>query len=203
MKVEATRPPTLPPSPAPHTSPEAVALLLDVVASGFRSPSEGLRRDLESGAFQAALEELSAAGATPAPELVVAPWTELRSAYVALFVSNLGGVAAPPYTGFALDGELLGPSAQGLKAFLAHHGVEIASSWNDLPDHVAAVAEAAALLQRAERFEAAAFLRVGYLTPWFDRYQATVREADSSGFYGPLATFVHSSLKEVSQNHAA
>lgn len=121
----------------------------------------------------------------------------LERYHTALFVSALSGIAAPPYVGYALDNELLGPSAQALATFLAHHGVTPTSSWTDLPDHVAAVAEAGVLLCRAGRVDAGCVLLQRYLSDWFERFTAPVQAADESGLYGPLCTFLQAITSEV------
>lgn len=187
----------------PLASADAVAQALQLVAATYRSPDAALRDDLTSGAFAAAVAELAEAAGVAAPALGEIDWTQVRTAYVAVFVTNAAGVPAPPYVGLALDGELLGPSAAALKAFLAHHGVETAAGWHDLPDHVAAVAEAGLLLADAGRDDAACVLLERFLSPWFQRYAPEVVAADDSGFYGPLTEFLGSLLCEVSCEAAA
>ena len=182
---------------------ETVGLALQLIAATYRSPDAALREDLDSGAFEAAVAELAETTGTAAPALPEIDWPALRTAYVALFVTNAAGIPAPPYVGLALDGELLGPSSEALKRFLAHHGVETAADWHDLPDHVAAVAEAGALLAEAGRDDVASVLLARFLSPWFQRYAQDVVAADDSGFYGPLTEFLGSLLCEVSCEAAA
>ncbi len=187
----------------PAPSAELVGLAFQLVAATYRSPDAGLRDDLHSGAFEAAIAELAEAAGTTAPVLPKVDWPKLQTTYVALFVTNAAGVPAPPYVGLALDGELLGPSAEALKRFLAHHGVETAAGWHDLPDHVAAVAEAGVLLADAGRDDAACVLLERFLSPWFQRYASEVVAADDSGFYGPLTEFLGSFTSEVECEAAA
>jgi len=182
---------------------ETVALALQVVAASYRSPDATLRDDLDSGAYAAALAALAEATGHRAPTLAGLDWPRIQAAYVALFVSNAGGIPAPPYVGLALDGELLGPSAEALKRFLAHHGVEATAAWHDLPDHLAAVAEAGTLLAAAGRDDVACVLLERFLSPWFQRYAPEVVAADVSGFYGPVTEFLGSILSEVSCEAAA
>jgi len=187
--------------PAPPAG--VVGLTLQLVAATYRSPDAALRDDLDSGALAEAVTTLAEATGAAAPALDAVDWTELQAAHVALFVTNAGGVPAPPYVGLALDGELLGPSVEALKAFLTHHGVEVAAGWHDLPDHVAAVAEAGALLADAGREDAARVLLERFLSPWFQRYAPEVVAADVSGFYGPLTEFLGSLVNEVACEAAA
>ncbi|MFU8889872.1 MAG: TorD/DmsD family molecular chaperone [Trueperaceae bacterium] len=187
----------------PVASADAIAQVLQLVAATYRSPDAALRNDLDSGAFATAVAELAEAAGLTAPTLGEIDWPKVQTAYVALFVTNAAGVPAPPYVGLALDGELLGPSAAALKAFLAHHGVEAAAGWHDLPDHVAAVAEAGALLADAGRDDAACVVLERFLSPWFQRYAPQVVAADVNGFYGPLTEFFASLLSEVSCEAAA
>jgi putative dimethyl sulfoxide reductase chaperone len=181
----------IPPTPAAH-----LTLLCDVVAGVFAPPSAGLRTDVEGGGLQEALGAL-AGDRHSAPALPTLAWHEVQRQHTALFVSSLGGIAAPPYVGYALDNELLGPSAEGLKRFLAHHGVTPAPGWGDLADHLAAVAEAAALLIRAGRVDAGCLLVTRFLSPWFERFTASVQAADDSGFYGALCEFLRTMTSEV------
>lgn len=182
---------------------EAVGLTLQLVAATYRSPEAPLRADIASGALQEALDALAAHAGVGAPSVGDPDWTLVQSSYVDLFVSSVRRIVAPPYVGFALDGELLGPSADALKAFLAHHGVEVATGWHDLPDHVAAVAEAGALLADAGRDDAACVLLTRFLSPWFERYAAEIVAVDVSGFYGPLTEFLGSLVNEVACEAAA
>jgi putative dimethyl sulfoxide reductase chaperone len=182
---------------------EAVGLTLQLVAATYRSPEAPLQADLASGALQEALDALAAHAGVDAPQVGAPDWALVQSSYVDLFVSSVRRVVAPPYVGFAIDGELLGPSVDTLKAFLAHHGVEVAAGWHDLPDHVAAVAEAGALLQGAGRDDAACVLLARFLSPWFERYAPEVVAADVSGFYGPLTEFLGSLVNEVACEAAA
>jgi TorA maturation chaperone TorD len=187
----------------PVVSADVVAQALQLVAATYRSPDAALRDDLDSGAFATAVAELAAATGITAPALGEIDWPKVQTAYVALFVTNAAGVPAPPYAGLALDGELLGPSAEALRRFLAHHGVEPAAGWHDLPDHVAAVAEAGALLAEAGRDDVACVLLERFLSPWFQRYAPEVVAADDSGFYGPLTEFLGSFTSEVECEAAA
>ena len=187
----------------PVASADVVAQALQLVAATYRSPDAALRDDLDSGAFATAVAELADVAGVMAPPLDGFAWPKVQTSYVALFVTNAAGVPAPPYVGLALDGELLGPSATALKAFLAHHGVETATGWHDLADHVAAVAEAGILLADAGRDDAACILLERFLSPWFQRYASEVVATDDSGFYGPLTEFLGSLLSEVSCEAAA
>jgi TorA maturation chaperone TorD len=181
---------------APVTPTDQLVLLCDLIASIFATPSDGLRADLEQGVLARALQVL-ASDRQRVPDLRRVTWREVQRQHTALFVSALGGIAAPPYVGYAIDNELLGPSADGLKRFLAHHGVTPTARWSDLPDHLAAVAEAAALLARAGRVDVSCVLVTRYLSPWFERFTPMVQAADGSGFYGALCEFLRTMTSEV------
>jgi TorA maturation chaperone TorD len=178
-------------------------LTLQLVAAVYRTPSPALRDDLAAGTFAAAVETLAEGTGVPAPALAEADWATLESSHLALFVTGRGGVAAPPYVGFAADDELLGPTAEELAGLYRQHGIEIDPHWADLPDHVAAVAEAGLLLLEADRDAAAWNLLVRFLHPWFQRYGGAIAAADVSGFYGPLTEFLCSVMSEVSCEAAA
>lgn len=174
-----------------------VELLLQIVAGVYASPGEALSADLEAGTFDAAVQQVADALGVDAPKVVHPQASSLPSSYVDLFVSSASGLSSPPYVGFAVDGELLGPTAVELGRFLEGHGIGTDPGWTDLPDHVAAVAEAAGLLARDGHDEAARYVLAHFLFPWFDRYADQVASKDVSGFYGPLTRFLHASIREV------
>lgn len=186
--------------PTPRTTDQAALRLgLQLVAGVFAAPGDGLRDDLASGAFAQATGTLADMTGVPGPTVEPPAWTDLQASHVDLFVSSGRGVAAPPYVGYAVDDELLGPTARTLKAFYDRHGITPNAAWGDLPDHVAAVAEAGVLLVEAGRGEAARTLLARFIAPWLDRYAAAVVTRDTSGFYGPMTRFLHAAIEEVTR----
>ncbi len=171
----------------------ALAALGTLVAAGFAPPGPALAEDLATGRFAELLAALAEAHGMPTPALPVPPFSQLETAYVGLFVNHPEGVPVPPYVGYAQDGRLFGPSFDRLLDFLEAHGVVPRPEFSDLPDHVAAVGEALALL--AERDPPAARrLAREFLLPWFARYRGPLEDADPTGFYAALAGFVHDVL---------
>lgn len=177
----------------------ALDLLYQLIAATYRSPSANLTADLSSGAFSEALAALAAASGATAPALAPQDLSTLQVGYVDLFVSSRRGIAAAPYIGAAIDGELMGASAQQLGAAFAAHGIELTDAWRDLPDHVAAVAEGGSLLVRNGNIDAARDLLVEFVAPWFERSSSAIAARDDTGFYGPLSRFLASAIKEVSR----
>lgn len=188
-----------PPATPIATDVAAVDLVCQLIAGTYRSPGDALRDDLQSGALADACTALAEALDIDAPGLQAPDWTTLQATYVDLFVSSGNGVAAPPYVGYAIDGELMGPSAQLLGAAFSDHGIELQDAWSDLPDHVAAVAEGGTLLAHGDRPEAAQALIEGYLAPWFERYADAIETKDVSGFYAPMTKFLQAAIKEVTR----
>ncbi|MFO7545660.1 MAG: molecular chaperone TorD family protein [Trueperaceae bacterium] len=176
-----------------------LGLVFQLIAGIYRSPSDALRADIDSGALRAALEAVADATGIEAPELPTPGWPALQSTHVDLFVSSPSGVAAPPYVGFAIDDEVMGPSAQLLGAAFADYGIELQDTWRDLPDHLAAVAEGGALLVRSGRSDAARALLAGFVAPWFERYTDAVAKRDTSAFYGPVTHFLRRTIEEVTR----
>ncbi len=158
-----------------------------ITAATFRSPGKALEGDLASGRLEQALAALARSRGLEPPHLPKPPLSELQAAYTHLFVANPSGLPAPPYAGYALDGRLMGGAQEALQAFYAEHGLEVDDAWTELPDHLAAIGEAIALLEPAQP-AAARKLALGYLKPWLDRYAATVRAEDPTGFYGAICT---------------
>lgn len=180
-------------------SADALAAACQLVAAIYRSPGEGLRDDLVSGRLGSVTDALASYAGLDEPRGPHAPpdFDALRATYVALFVSRPGGVPAPPYVGMVHDAELMGPSVQRLRSDLESLGLRIRPEWRELPDHLAAVAEAVELLLERERVGAAVALASTYISAWFGRFADAVAEADDSGFYGEMSRFLRSVLKEV------
>jgi len=163
-----------------------------VTAATFRSPGGALERDLASGRLQEALSELTLGRGLIPPKLPNVSLSELQSTYTNLFVANPSGLPAPPYAGYALDNKLMGEAQEALQAFYAEHGLAVNESWQELPDHLAAVGEAIALLSSQDP-PAARTLALGYLRPWLERYAGLVTDEDQTGFYGTICQ----TLKQV------
>lgn len=172
-------------------------LTCQLVAGPYRAPTAALRSDIADGSLMAAVNVLAQELGLDLPAISRPDDATLQASYVDLFVSSARGVAAPPYAGYALDGELLGPSVQELGRIYQAHGVTLSNDWHDLPDHIAAVAEAGALLSEAGHHDAARELLARFLAPWFERFAATVETTDVSGFYGPLTRFLDAVIREV------
>lgn len=186
-------------SSEPPLSNDALEPSLALATALLRSPSEALRADLEGGRVAGVLADVAAAIDVPLAAALRDPpgWDTLRQRYVSLFVSRSGGVPAPPYAGLAFDPELMGPSVLRLKRELAALGLDVDGGWHEPPDHVAGLAEGAALLCEAGRRGEAMGLVRGWLLPWLDRYQEPLRAADEDGFYGELVGLLRLALREV------
>lgn len=190
-------------TPAPATRADtALGLTLQLVAATYAPPSEALRDDLHGGAVREAAGLLADLTGAASPDLRVADWRDVQAGHVDLFVASGRGVAAPPYVGYAVDGELLGPTARAVKHAYDAHGVAPDADWRDMPDHVAAVAEAGALMLEAGRRHAARDLAARFVAPWLERYADAVADRDDSGFYGPMSRFLHAAIREVTRETA-
>jgi TorA maturation chaperone TorD len=176
--------------PPPVGNPDALQACLALTAALYRSPSAALKEDLASGRIGELCRELAEALDLTPPELVDTDWSTVQTSFVSLFVTNPHGIVAPPYTGYARDDELLGPSCDALKATYHAYGLTLCETFRDLPDHVSVVAEAGLLLIQTERVDAALTLTRDYVHPWFARYASAVAAADESGIYGPLTGFL-------------
>jgi TorA maturation chaperone TorD len=149
-----------------------------VVAGLFAPPGEALFRELQGGTLEEALSELKGTPVSlPRPSFAA-----LQEAYTALFVTNPEGVPAPPYAGYAKDGALLGPSHHALLEIYREGGLEVQETWRDLPDHLAALGEAMALLS-PRRPDLAERLAREFLHPWLKRFGEAVKAHDPTGFY--------------------
>ncbi|WP_243027074.1 TorD/DmsD family molecular chaperone [Thermus albus] len=160
-----------------------------VTASLFSPPGEALFRELHAGTLEEALEELTGHPVA----LPRVPPQELQAAYTALFVSHPHGLPAPPYAGYALDGELFGPSFHRLQELYREGGLEVRASWRDLPDHIAALGEAIALLAGKNPHLAQRLVRE-FLKPWLDRFAPQVKAHDPTGFYATLVDLLQEGI---------
>ncbi|UCH25964.1 MAG: molecular chaperone TorD family protein [Trueperaceae bacterium] len=177
--------------------------IFQLTAAIFQPPTDLLETDIATGRFAALTSQLADLLGFEQTLPSTFDWDVIRASYVELFVSNPGGLPAPPYTGYALDGALLGPSTRELLTFLARNALVVERSWSELPDHLALVAEAGLLLLAGDRDREAAVLGERFLLPWFECYAEIVSERDRSGFYGRLGRFLRDAFQEVRHEVAA
>jgi len=171
-----------------------------VTAAAFAPPKAALEQDLVSGTLQAALAEMAKAHSLPTPELPRTKLSELQAVYTSLFISNPAGLPCPPYAGMALDERLFGEGFDRLLELYRAAGLEISPDWRDLPDHIAAVGEAIALLETRPALARA--LALDYLYPWLKRYTPVLLEADPTGFYSTITVFLSQVLEVVKSETA-
>lgn len=187
----------------PHDPPlpaeDVLSLSLQLVAATYAPPRGAFLQELADGTIQAAVERVATSLGHTAPALPSEDVDAIRAAHVDLFVSSANAPTTPPYVGYAADGELLGPSAEAVGRFLVARGIGTDPGWNDLPDHVAAVAESAAILAASGDQASARHVARTWLLPWFDRYAAEVASKDTSGLYGPMTEYLHQTIREVSR----
>lgn len=168
-----------------------------VTAAAFSSPKAALAKDLEEGALDMALAELAEAWGVPAPSLPRVGLEDLQAAYTLLFVSNPAGLPCPPYVGLALEERILGKRFEELMDLYQEVGLVVSPHWRDLPDHLAVVGEAMALLFGAGKTQAAWRLALDYLYPWLGRYLPALEAHDPTGFYRTIARFLKEILEVV------
>lgn len=172
-----------------------------VTAAAFAPPKSALEQDLTSGALQAALAEMAKTRGLMTPTLPKPRLSELQATYTALFVTNPAGLPCPPYAGMALDERLFGEGFDRLLELYRAAGLETSPDWRDLPDHIAAVGEAIALLEARPALARA--LALDYLYPWLKRYTPVLLEADPTGFYSTITVFLSQVLEVVKSETAA
>ena len=188
------------PAAPPRTDRHATLhLTLQLVTALFATPGEPFFEDLETGALRGAIDDLASELGIEAPTDLASDRTPIQASHTDLFVSSARAPIVPPYVGFAQDDELLGPTAEAVGRYLASLGIGIDPAWPDLPDHLSAVAESAALLALSGQVGEAEHVTESWLLPWFDRYATEVATRDASGLYGPLTTFLHAAIREVTR----
>ena len=170
-----------------------LAALGSLISAGFAPPGPALAADLAAGRMAELTASVAEARGLPTPNLPIPPFSQLETAYVGLFLNHPGGVPAPPYVGYAEDGQLFGPAFDRLLDFLEARGVVARPDFADLPDHIAALGEALVLLSEKDAAAARTLARA-YLLPWFRRYAEVLEHTDPTGFYAGLAGFVREAL---------
>lgn len=80
-------------------------------------------------------------------------YEQVEGAYIALFTNNYPHLPCPPYGSLftAIDSEKRLEEMLGIKEFYQNHGVDIADSFDDLPDHLCVELEFMQLLCFRER----------------------------------------------------
>ncbi len=147
-----------------------------------------------------ALASLTAAAADPA---------RLAVEYARLFVNAPGGVAAPPYASWYLDGRILGPSSEWAARAYASQGLSIDTDAGEPPDHVSAELEFMYFLARHETAaratgdarslsdtlaaQATFLLR---LSQWVPRFVENVLAADPQPIYEAGARLLRATVAE-------
>jgi TorA maturation chaperone TorD len=143
---------------------------------------------------RAAVDALCAAFAAASPE-------ELAIEQVRLFVNAAGGVAAPPYASWYLDGTLGGPSTAHVVAAYAAQALEAKGDAGQPPDFIAAELEFLHFLCRhqlaaratrdgpalAAAGEAESSFLVVHFTRWAPRFAEAIRSADPSPVFARAA----------------
>jgi TorA maturation chaperone TorD len=145
----------------------------------------------------------------PARQAVAAVCEALRSEsaedvaadHVRLFVNAPGGVPAPPYAGWYLDGALGGPSRAHVAEAYARQCLEVAEDAGQPADSIATELEFLHLLCRhqlaarttndapafaAARDAEAAFL-LGHFCRWVPRFASAIRDAAPGPVFGSVA----------------
>ena len=67
------------------------------------------------------------------------------------------------------------------------------ATWRDLPDHIAAIGEAIALLAGKNPHLARRLARE-FLKPWLDRFGPQVKTHDPTGFYATLVDLLQEAI---------
>ncbi len=168
---------------------------LNLLARLFWGPDQDLCRDLGgagAGVFRdlaplldppgrRAAQALAAGlGAVPAGEL----YRELEPAYVELFVSARGGVAASLYhSAYAGPGLLMGPPAREMARRLARAGLEPGERPGEPPDHLSLELEYLGWLWAGGEVAAAARFARDFLAPWLESFGSALERAQPGGVF--------------------
>lgn len=121
---------------------ETLAQVFDHAPRAVPEPPGGTTDD-DHAARRTAMDALLDAIATT-------PLADVEADYVRLFVNAPGGVAAPPYASWYLEGRLLGAAASWAAAAYARQGLEPAPDAGEPPDYLSTELEFMHFLCRHE-----------------------------------------------------
>ncbi len=121
--------------------------------------------------------------------------TDLENNHVRLFMSDRGGVKAPPYAGCYLDSEDRHRFMINFNGLCLRHGVVLGTSHP--PDHIPAMLEALTLL--SARADDSADLDIfilldTYYHHWPTAFAAALDQHDRTGFYAALGAEIKETL---------
>ncbi len=115
---------------------------------------------------------------------------DLEPAYVALFISARGGIAASLYhSAYTGPGLLMGPPAEEMARRLARAGLEPGERPGEPPDHLSLELEYLAWLWDQGEEDAAAFAR-DFVAPWMERFTGLVERHQPGGVFALAARVV-------------
>lgn len=141
------------------------------------------------------------------------PADDLASDQVRLFVNAAGGVPAPPYASWYLDGTISGPTTAHVAEAYATQSLEAAEDAGQPPDYIVTELEFLHLLCRhqlaaratgdapalaAAREAEAAFLR-GHFCCWVPRFAKAMRDAAPGPVFEGVAEVLDALCAEVSR----
>lgn len=148
-----------------------------------------------------------------AAAFAASPRDTIASTYVRLFVNAPGGIPAPPYASYYLDGGLLGPSSTWVASEYARQALELAPDAGQPADFVASECEFLAFLARhqwaalaigdeaARRMAAQAeerFFRQ-HLCLWLPQFARALRAAAPDGVFAHAADLLEALCLEEAE----
>jgi|GEM_PF-6039205 len=127
--------------------------------------------------------------------------TTQQSIYTMLFAANPDGIPSVPYASYYLgvDGQIYGEATRRLQELMKEEYLAPADEMGEPADHVSCILGFASLLadrcsSNPDKQRKLADLLNTYLDPWFSLFCASVKDADSSGFYSSSADFCNNIL---------
>ena len=121
--------------------------------------------------------------------------SDLEAEYIRLFVTDIGGVKAPPYASFYLEKRLMGRSSEDFLNFVKHCGYEIDENIiKGPPDHVSLEIGFLSRLLEENDVECACIMIKKHLL-WFDEFREKVKENSDLDFYRELVKLISTLIK--------
>jgi len=120
---------------------------------------------------------------------------DLETEYIRLFVTDIGGVKAPPYASFYLEKRLMGRSSEDFLKFVKHCGYEMDENViKGPPDHVSLEIGFLSRLLEENHVGCACIMIKKHLL-WFDEFREKVKENSNLDFYRELVKLISALIK--------
>jgi len=169
---------------------ETIAEALSIASNLLSYPERGYMNDYNT--LVSMLAEVRNKDLQDSEEL---SFSYLEAEYIRLFVTDIGGVKAPPYASFYLEKRLMGKPSEDFLKFVKHCGYEMDENIiKGPPDHVSLEIGFLSRLLEENHVECACVMIKKHLL-WFDEFREKVKENSNLDFYRELVELISALIK--------